>query len=254
MPSQVRIMSTGFTPRMIARVMAIGLCLLGPAASAESVSWSITPYIWASDTSIDLAFRDQAIGSGELSFDDLLDVLDAAFMVHVEGGKGQWSAFADLTYLDTSDTTQRTLLTVDARNKQTFLDAAIAYWPGGSGSPLSLFGGLRYSGFDDRYSFSRDGTVLSERRSRKDYYDVLLGARYAFKLSERWSLLTHADYSFGDSEGTYLLRANFGFRVGARRQNQILFGYQYKQAEFKDGDLTSAFAYTGPMAGFNFRF
>ena len=108
MPSQVRIMSNGFTPRMIARVMAIGLCLLGPAASAESVSWSITPYIWASDTSIDLAFRDQAIGSGELSFDDLLDVLDAAFMVHVEGGKGQWSAFADLTYLDTSDTTQRT--------------------------------------------------------------------------------------------------------------------------------------------------
>jgi hypothetical protein len=39
---------------------------------------------------------------GEISFSDLLDVLDAAFMVQIEGGKGNWSAFGDLTYLKTS--------------------------------------------------------------------------------------------------------------------------------------------------------
>ena len=73
-------------------------------------------------------------------------------------------------------------------------------------------------------------------------------------LSERWSLLTRADYSLGDSEGIYLLNANFSVTVGKRRQNRILFGYQYKTAEFRDDDLRLDFDYQGPMAGFNFRF
>jgi hypothetical protein len=30
--------------------------------------------------------------------------------------------------------------------------------------------------------------------------------------------------------------------------------YQYKEAEFRDGDLTTDFSFQGPMAGFNFRF
>jgi len=36
-------------------------------------------------------------------------------------------------------------------------------------------------------------------------------------------------------------------------KNRIMFD-QYKQAEFKDGNLTTNFSYTGPMAAFNFRF
>ena len=62
------------------------------------------------------------------------------------------------------------------------------------------------------------------------------------------------DISFGDSECAFLLRANFAYIVGKRRQNRILFGYQYKEAEFKDGGLLMDFSYQGPMAGFNFRF
>ena len=64
---------------------------------------------------------------------------------------------------------------------------------------------------------------------------------------------TH-DLSFGDSEGTFLLRANFAYIVGKHRQNRILFGYQYKEAEFRDDDVVTDFSYQGPMAGFNFHF
>jgi hypothetical protein len=28
-------------------------------------------------------------------------------MLHVEGGRGNWSAFGDITYVSTSDTTER---------------------------------------------------------------------------------------------------------------------------------------------------
>lgn len=220
----------------------------------DATHWSVIPYVWASDTSVSLTFRDTNIGAGDVSFSDLLDVLDAAFMLHVENGGGNWSTFGDFTYLKTSDTTEGMLITTDADNEQTFLDVAVAYWPGGFGSQLNLFGGLRYSGFDDRYRFSIGDMQIAEQRSNKNYYDALLGIRYRFELAERWQLLTHGDLSFGDSEGTFLLRANFAYLVGKRRQNRILFGYQYKEAKFKDGDLVTDFSYSGPMAGFNFRF
>ncbi len=249
-------------PNHVLRMFLISVaCISGAVSTAagqegNASGWSITPYIWASDTTVDLTFRDTNIGAGDISFSDLLDVLDAAFMVQIEGGKGNWSAFADLTYLSTSDVTERTVFTIDVDSKQTFLDAAVAYWPAGVGSQFSVFGGLRYSGFDDRFAFSltANGMPVSEQRSTKDYYDVLVGLRYRFDLSERWALLTHGDLSGGDSEGSFLVRGNFAYTVGKRQQNRILFGYQYKEAEFKDGDLTTDYSYHGPMAGFDFRF
>ena len=244
--------------RLLAIVMAVGgsgLLSTASAQESETIQWSITPYIWAPTTSIDLTVRDNNLPTGEISANDLLDTLDAAFMVQVEGGKGNWSAFGDLTYLKTSDATQRTLVTIDVDSKQVYLDAAVAYWPAGVGSPLSLFGGLRYSGFDETYGFTgNNGTPITEIPSGDDYYDALFGARYRFDFSQRWQLLTHGDFSFGDSEGTYLLRANFGYVVGKRQQNRILLGYQYKSAEYRDGDLTKDFTMHGPMAGFDFRF
>ena len=237
----------------------LSLMVISPAAvhgqEADRFGWSITPYLWATETSVDLTFRDADIGTGEISFSDLLDVLDAAFMIHVEGGRGNWTAFGDLTYLKTSDSTERTAFVVDTNSKQLFFDGAVAWWPGGAGSNFNLYGGLRYTGFDDRYTFRFViNNAPVERRSTKDYYDALVGLRYRFDFSERWSLLTQADTSFGDSEGTILLRANLAWTVGKRQQNRILFGYQYKTAEFRDDDLGLDFSYQGPMAGFNFRF
>ena len=224
------------------------------AQDADKMAWSIIPYVWAPTTKLDLSFQDTDLGGGRISVDDLLDVLDAAFMVHVEGGRGNWSAFGDLTYLETSDKEKRPLLTIDIEGEQTFLDAAVAYWPDGVGSSLNVFGGVRYSSLEDQYRFNLGDSQLARRKSSEDYYDALLGLRYRFDLAERWSVLTRGDFSFGDSEGTFLVQTSVAYRVGARRQNRIIFGYQYKEAEYESGDLTTEYTYHGLVAGFNFRF
>jgi hypothetical protein len=232
-------------------------CLLSGnvlAQNSDKIEWSITPYLWASETGVDLTYRETELGGGEISFKDLVDVLDTAGMIHIEGGKGQWSMFGDLTYLKLSETNERRLLTIDTQNKQTFMDAAVAYWPGGVGSSFNFFAGLRYTGFKDRYRFSLGDSVLDERSTSANYYDALFGLRYRFDFAERWSLLTRGDCSFGDSKGICLVRANLAFTVGKSQQNRIMVGYQYKQAEYKDGDLATDFTYHGPTAGFNFRF
>lgn len=82
-------------------VIFLVLASTASAQNTDKLGWSVTPYIWAPQTSV------------------------------------------DLTYLDTSDTTERTVFTIDAENKQLFLDAAVAYWPAGVGSSFSLFGGMR---------------------------------------------------------------------------------------------------------------
>ncbi len=113
---------------------------------------------------------------------------------------------------------------------------------------------MRYTGFDDRYQFSVGGTPVGETRSTQDYVDALLGIRYRFDLSDRWGLLTRGDVSFGGSEGTWQVQGLFAYMVGKRQRNHIVFGSRYKQAEFKDGNLTTDYTFSGPLAGFNFRF
>ena len=225
------------------------------AREEDGISWSITPYAWAPLTKVDLTFQDTSIG-GEIRFKDVLDTIDAAFMVTVEGGKGRWSAFADMTYADASDDSERNLLTIRSRNKQQFIDVGISWWPGGIGSPLSVIGGLRYTGFDSRFDFVSNltGEILASEKSDSSYNDILLGLRYRLALSERWALLTRGDASFGESDGTVMLRAHLSYAVGKQRQNGILFGYQYKQADFDDSGLQFEFRFHGPTAGFKFRF
>jgi hypothetical protein len=240
---------------MVVLACSIALAPDASAQQSDSMHWSITPYLWAPTTTIDLGVRGTSIASGEITFDDLLNALDAAFMIHIEGGKGNWTGFADMTYLDTSHSNQRQVLNIKTDSQQSFLDFAAVYWPAGVGTQFNVFGGVRYTGFEDEFRFyGPAGNLLERIKSTEDYYDALIGARYRFDLSERWKLMTHADFSFGESEGTFLLRANFAYIVGKRRQNRILLGYQYKEANFKDGDLEKDFVYHGPMAGFNFRF
>ncbi len=244
--------------------LALTAAFLGPfsilSATADdhgddTLSWALTPYLWAPHTTIDLTLGNSNIG-GEVSFSDILDTIDAGFMGHLEGGKGQWSVFSDLTYVDASDTSERTLIRIASQNTQTFLDLALAWHPGGIHEPLSIFGGLRYTAAETRFDFVSvpNDTPLGSRSSDSDFYDALLGLRYRFDLSERWSLQTRGDVSFGDTEGTLLARASFAYTVGKQRQNRILIGYQYKQLEFKDSGVTTEIRLQGPTAGFSFRF
>ncbi len=224
------------------------------ADDQEGVWWSISPYIWLMDTKLDLQWRDAAAVGTEIKFKDALDNLDAALQINVEGGKGRWSAFADVIYVKLSDDVGEGAFTLDTKNKQLFLDAGVGFWPGGAGSPLGLYGGVRYAEFDNTYELKLQGNEIRRRRDTSGYYDALLGARYRFDLSERWSILTRGDVSFGESDGSFQLQALAAYTVGKRQMNRIVFGYRYRDAEFDDADLKSEYAFYGFLAGFNFRF
>lgn len=224
------------------------------AEESHSFTWSVSPYLWMPTTQLDVSLRDEALGGGEISFKELLDKTDASLMFVVEGGRDDWSLLLDFAYLEISDSEQRPVLRVDTKARSVMLDAALAYWPAGGRTPLSLIAGIRYHDFDNRFRFRLGDTLVTEAKAKDGYYDALLGVRYQFDLSPRWDLTTRADTSFGESEGSFMLRATLGVTVGKTKRNRILLGYQYRTAEFLSGDVKSEFTYHGPTAGFNFRF
>ncbi|MEZ5559778.1 MAG: hypothetical protein R3E86_14700 [Pseudomonadales bacterium] len=236
-------------------VLALIFMTAPPAALAsEDLTWSISPYIWATDTKVDLKARGVPIGSGSISFGDLLDATDASFQGVVEGRKGRWSAFVDLTHLETSDRTARQLFDIKTESEVLVLDAAVAFWPAGEDDGLSVFAGIRYTDLQDKYRFRLNGTQLAVVQNNRDFTDILLGARYIMPLSERWSFLTRGDYSFGDSQDTFQLQALVRWGFGARHQHGVLAGYRYKEADFKSGGVEEDYQYKGPAIGLNFTF
>ena len=88
----------------------------------------------------------------------------------------------------------------------------------------------------------------------RDFLDAMLGLRYRAPLSERWTLLTRADYSAGESEGIWQVQAVCRYGMGKNDQYGLMLGYRYKEAQFKYKNLEEDNEYYGPLVGFNFRF
>ena len=154
------------------------------AENGGGIRWSITPYIWASETKFDLKADGTPIDSDTITFSDLVDVTDASFQIVVEGGRstGNWSAFVDVTYLETSDKVSTGPVQIKTDAEQLYVDAAIAYWPAGQAVGLNLFGGVRYTSLDDRFKFSIPaiGVPLGTLKNDRSFTDLLLGGRYRF--------------------------------------------------------------------------
>jgi len=246
------------TSTAICGVLALAIAAPVAATGDVDINWSITPYVWAAETTFDLTADGTPIDSGKVSFSDLVDTTDTSFQIHVEGGRSgdKWSAFIDLTFLDTSDSFDGPAVRIETDSEQLFVDAAIAYWPQGEAGGLNLFGGIRYTSLDDEFEFidPGSGTSLGTLENDRSFTDLLLGGRYRFDLNGRWLLQTRADYAFGDSDGIFQLEAFFRYAVGRDMQNGIYIGYRYKEAELEAGGIKEEYEYKGPAAGFNFRF
>ena len=58
--------------RLAVSIVWLGaLFLSSPLFAQEAPRWSVTPYLWATDTTVDLSVGDTSLGGGEVSFDDV---------------------------------------------------------------------------------------------------------------------------------------------------------------------------------------
>lgn len=230
------------------------LTSLGPAAHAaegDGWHWLVAPYLWAA--SIDTDVRTNAVQADvETDFSDIIDKLDGAFQMRLEGRGDHIGVFADVTYLSIDDDNNRARSRTESDLDTWLIDAA-AVWSFGEDrySGLDVFAGLRYVDVDLTLQVDPTNPLFDVVKlgNDKSYSDFMIGARYTWALSERWGLTLRGDGSFGDTEGTWNGSAFGEYRT---RNGGWLFGYRYLSIEIEPDN--TEITMSGPVIGYGFSF
>jgi opacity protein-like surface antigen len=258
--------------------IVLASCFSGPAfaqtTAAQTGGWQfeVTPYFWGAGMKGDVQLGSLPKISTDVSFSDILDVLDFGIMGAFEARKGRWGMLFDAIYMDLEmdGTASRTgagpvgaTATADAKleMKQTLLAAAASYRALEGRSPVDVFGGLRYvkieASADINASFfgpagSTSGAV--SRSGDKDWVDPYIGARILYPVSDRWTLVGYGDIGgFGvGSDFTWQALAGVNYHFSKSLSGKL--GYRYLSVDYdKDGFLYDMASY-GLYLGVGFRF
>lgn len=241
--------------RLVLAVAAMGGCLGASAAESGDWQWMVEPYAWAASIGTDMrTYQPPTDANTDSSFSDIVDKLDGVFMGRVEGRNERFGVFADFIYLGLADSQQRRVMHTSTDLDTRLFDAAFSVRVGGErDTGLDVYGGIRYIDVDLTTRFVPDNPAFAPRTldAGRSYTDFLLGARYTWPLSDRWTLTLRGDGSTGDTDGTWSASAMGGYRTG---NGAWLFGYRYLEAEFGNANSDVTLDLGGPVVGYGFRF
>lgn len=238
--------------------IAIAVTFSQPAAASdgEGWDWMVAPYGWAASMSANLETDRPPLadGSTDTSFDDLVNKLDGAFQVHLEGQGETFGLLSDFTYVGLAD--ERNLPRARAETDlDTRLFEVAGVWNASAGRNrgLDLFAGLRYIDLDFSTTLAPTNPLFGPAtvRSSRSFSDLMLGARYTWDLSQHWALTLRGDGSFGDTDGTWNTSVVAQYRM---QHGAWLFGYRYMRVSLKPDANAIELTMHGPEIGYGFKF
>ena len=223
---------------LISRPRWLAAALMGlvsaPIFAQGSWDWTVTPYLWA--TGID---GNAALGPAradlDVGFDDIVDVLDGAALVHVEARRGRTILFGDVVYLST------------APDDRVDFDATIVeagYFRRLSGAQLGsgMEVGLRYWDFELGFQPNR----LQPATGSRDWIDGFIGVRNERQLNDRWHYVLRANVGAGGSD--FSVGADINFHYELPSTNRIVVGLKLLDVDYVDLD-PRRFAIDSTMLG-----
>ena len=84
-------------------LLVVSLGFLPQQSHADDLTWTIAPYLWASDVGMDVSVNGDPILGVDVAFSDLVDKLDMAFMGHIEVSSDTFGVFFDGIYISLAD-------------------------------------------------------------------------------------------------------------------------------------------------------
>lgn len=226
------------------------------AAGGEDWDWMVAPYGWAASIGTDLQVRQPPAGglSTDTEFDDIVDKIDGAFQIHIEGQGDHFGVFTDFTFLGLADEHDRSRFHTESDLDTRLFELAAVWSPDDARyQGLDLFAGLRYIDVDMTVQFDPENPLFNTATfdGGESFSDFMLGARYTWAMSDRWGVTLRGDGSFGDTEGTWNASGVASYKTN---HGAWLFGYRYLSVELQTGDSDIEITMSGPMVGYGFRF
>lgn len=244
--------------------IALSAFLLAAVLPAHAEDWQVTftPYVWASDIET-TAGGSRVAATSKIDFDDVLPIVDAAWMSMLEARKGNWSLMNDTVYMKLSEgaSVHSDLDFVSGANlsasfQQATVDMMAGYTP--DNSHTTFFTGLRYNYLKistktnivtplPAGSFSRNGS------RNEDWIDPVIGVRQVFPLGTALSATAQVDVGGGyDSEFSSVSTVSLNYAVSD--SVKLRAGYRYARIDKDDDELLFDQTAKGVLIGAQFAF
>jgi len=224
-------------------------------ATDDNWRWTVTPYLWGSAVKTEIGFPSgQEIG-GVAEFDEILDKLEIAGQVHVEGSRGEWGMFFDATYLSLSDDGARGPISTGAEIDTGIYEIAALYTPGGESGRFTAIAGARIIdlSLDMNFSGGFPGTPVTHSVD-KSFTDFMVGGRYMGSFNDHWGFIVRADIGAGDTDSCWNALAGINWRFGKELDNAVTIGWRHMAIEVEQQGLEIDVGFDGPIAGVSFGF
>lgn len=236
-------------------LLSVGVCAHAATAD-EGWRFIVAPYIWGAGINGE-AGANGVTSDVDISFSDIVDNLDFAFMGQFEARKGKFGFVVSPVYMDlqSKDKGPAGLLAAKVDLQSTIVDS-FATW---AVTPeIDLLFGARFTQLDAKLKLSTPLTTVSGSASR-NWTDAIMGFRFDHRLNDRWSISGRADIGggpAGESDLTWNANAQIGYSFSAGAM--AFAGYRYLDYDYKDGDGSSRFTFNahvyGPTIGFAWMF
>ena len=243
-----------------AATLAASLSLASTAALAAPSDgrwdWVVAPYIWAPSISTDFRSTDPpSTASNDTAFNDIIDKIDGVFLIHGEGQGDEFGVFADFIFLGLADSSERRFLHTESDLDTMLIEVAAVWSPHAERfNGFEAFAGMRLIDVDFDFQLIPVDPAFATRTVSVDetFNDFMLGARYTFPMSERWSATLRGDGSWGDSNGTWNASAMAHYRT---EHGAWYFGWRYLDIDLEPGNRNDlSIGLNGPVVGYGFRF
>jgi hypothetical protein len=252
--------------RRLSCALALSVLAAPPSSTlASEWEWALTPYIWGSDITLDAAINDTQVAGSETTFDEILDDLDLALLVHFEARRGRGGFFSDLVYFDLSDQQAASGsppvasgTTAASTLEQFLVEAGGFYRPSGEQTGLDVLFGVRL--IDLSLDIAFDFPAAPDRTVTRDssLLDGFIGLRYSGSFATRWAWWIRGDIGAGDTDLSAQAFAGIGVSFGERLDDMLVVAYRHLVFEVEDDvplgvtelDMTAS----GLLIGYRFAF
>ena len=205
--------------------------LFAASASAQGWDWRVTPYLWTTgiegETALGPVARDVHI-----EFSDIVDVLSAAMLIHVEAENDGHIAFGDLAWLAVEPEDE--IATIGGVAEAELDAATIELGYARDRAPFGFEVGLRYWDLD----LEIDPALAAGIVRGDTWADVFGGIRSTRDIGESWALTTRANLGAGGSDLSLGLQMEFARQLAGG--NAIVGGLRIIDVDYETESVRGA--------------
>ncbi|MCB1859229.1 MAG: hypothetical protein KDI63_13190 [Gammaproteobacteria bacterium] len=248
--------------------LCLGLFLNASGAVAATDEWQfeVTPYLLAAGMDGTAGVRDHT-ADVDMSFSDIWNDLEGAFMALFTAQKGPWTLGLEGVYMKLEDDKIRTVTgpgglisingELDVTAKLYVFQGTVGYRVLDDTTLVDVLGALRYTklDLDAKVDVAFAPPIFSGSAGAdgsESWTDFAVGARVVHPLSDKVSLLGYADVGAGGSDLTYQLVGGINWEF--RKDFVAKLGYRYLSWDYEENGNTWDIAVAGPYLGLGIRF